>query len=124
MVFRDHTAKLFQQLIALLVIQFVDIFREWAECKNALPSRDWVCSHNRMHGTKSLANILWATALLFVNFDSLGIGCSSLDEPVANKRRSQAFEELLVNLRESIIYFVARSPQRIATAFWKLRQAK
>lgn len=66
MVLRNHTPELFEELIALLLVKLIYVFRKWAKGKDTLPSCNRIRAHYRMHRLQLLAHILRASALRFV----------------------------------------------------------
>lgn len=83
-------------------MQLVDVLREAPDRVDALPSGDWVGSNDRMGCSQLSANVLRAASWFLVDGGVLRIVRSCFEEAVADVRRSETFEELLICRREAI----------------------
>jgi hypothetical protein len=59
-ILRNDGAELLQQVIALLVVQLINVLRKRTQSKNTLPASDWISSHDRMNSLQLPPNILRA----------------------------------------------------------------
>lgn len=112
MVGQNRVIQFLQQFIALVFVQLVDVFGECSNGINALPAGHRIGSDDRMNDRQMAAYVLRRPSRLFVQCGLSRIRC--FDEPIPNKRRRQAFEQLLVRLTKTIVDVIAGGPQCIA----------
>ena len=113
-----------QELLALLLVQLIDHFRERPDRENALPPRHRVCPDNRVHCLQRPSDILRASARLLVDLDFLRVGLRHLDEAVPYEGGGQTLEELLIRRGKAVVELAARSPERVAARGGELGQAE
>lgn len=94
----DHLPKLLQQLVRLLQLQLVDLPAERPERKNALPARDRIGAHHRMHRREAAPHVRRASPGLLVELDHIRVRRGVLEKPVSDASHSQPFEEFLIRL--------------------------
>lgn len=85
MVLQNHIVEFLQELVRLISIEFVDVFREWSNGIDALPAGDWVGSDNRVNGSQLASDVLRATSDVFVNADLLRVLFCRLDEAIPSE---------------------------------------
>jgi hypothetical protein len=124
MVLRDDGSKFLQQITTLLVVQFVNVLWKRAQGEDAFPASNRVGSYNRMNSFQFLSNVLRTASLFLVQFHPLWVCFSGADESVANESGSQSFKELLISLREAVVYLVTRSPEGVASSLRQLGQSQ
>jgi hypothetical protein len=118
----DQLREPSQEMIALVLGHLVDALRVVAHGIHALPASDRVCPHNWMNGGKICADILRSTTLGTVKLIAVLL-CALIEDRLCVGGR-QPFQELLVSWRQTVIDFVTRRPQRIATGLGQLGQTQ
>ena len=98
-------------MIAFLLRKIIDFGNMMSHSKHALPARYGVSTDNRMNGLQHLPYILWRTPRAGEDFKVVFLG--NLVELGLGICCRQTIQELLVWLRNAIIYLVSRGPECI-----------
>lgn len=120
MIRQNLIVKFLQQLRTLILRQLVDALRKPADGVYTLPARDGVRPHDGMHSSQVRSHVLRRPARFLVhNSPPVLYGT---DESIADERRGQPVEEVLVSLAVAIVQVVSRRPERVAPRAGQLRQ--
>lgn len=112
----DEIHEPFQQVVALVLRQAVDVAREAAHGEDALPARDGVRPHDGVHGLQGGADVLGRAARRRVHLQAQVL--RDFVEAAALEGGREALEELLVGRGDAVVDFVAGGPHGVWEGNW------
>lgn len=111
MVVNKQPHEPFQQLVTLCLGQVVDALHVMAYSEDRFPASDGIGADHGVHGFENLADVLRRAARLGVDLEVVLSG--SFVEFGLRVGRREAFEELLIGLRDPVVDFVPGCPEGV-----------
>lgn len=111
MVVDNQSIEPAENVLALFLRKTVDLLGMMAYSKNTLPARNRVGADDGMDRLQIISDVLWSTSWCGVQFEIVLLRALIKDGLCVGS--GQAFQELLVRLRDTVVDFVSGCPERI-----------